>query len=151
DIPADPRGPSWTMLADVRFTQDPAYSMAQPQIAAMMISEKAGAVFTASTLDWTLGLSQDADTWSAIDQITLNLFVRFAGLGPACDIVGFDANGAVQVDRTNLGFRSSWEVMLAGAFTRTDRDQLVLYDPDGGALAIVGFDGTGRVDLDHTD
>jgi len=151
DQATDHRDDSWTTLADVAFTPKGAKPSDPPQVATMMISEKAGAVFTASTIDWTLGLSQDDDSWSAVDQITLNLFVRFAGLGPACDIVGFDANGAVQVDRTNLGFRSSWEVMLAGAFTRTDRDQLVLYDPDGGALAIVGFDGTGRVDLDHTD
>ena len=41
--------------------------------------------------------------------------------------------------------------MLAGAFTRSDRDQLVLYDRAGGALAIVGFDNSGRANLDRTD
>src|SRR5262249_40575889 len=145
------RDKSWTTLADVRFTQNAAEASDPPEIATMMISEKAGAVFTAATIDWTRGLSQDDDSWSAVDQITLNLFARFAGLGPACDIVGFDANGALQVDRTNLGFRSSWQVMIAGAFTRTDRDQIVLYDPPGGALGIVGFDGTGLSNLDRTD
>jgi hypothetical protein len=151
DIATGERDHSWTTLADVRFASEAKQASDPPEIATMMISEKAGAVFTASTVDWTRGLSQNADSWSAVDQITLNIFVRFAGLGPACDIVGFDSNGAVQVDRTNLGWRSSWKKMIAGAFTRTDRDQIVLYDPAGGALAIVGFDGTGRANLDRTD
>jgi len=151
DLATGQRDDSWTTLADVRFASEAAQSQDPPEIAMMMISEKAGAVFTASTVDWTRGLGQDADSWSAIDQITLNLFVRFAGLGAACDIVGFDSNGAVHVDRTNNGWRSSWDVMIAGVFTRTDRDQLVLYDRAGGALAIVGFDGTGLANLDKTD
>jgi len=151
DLATGQRDDSWTTLADVRFASEAAQSQDPPEIAMMMISEKAGAVFTASTVDWTRGLGEDADSWSAIDQITINLFVRFAGLGAACDIVGFDWNGAVQVDRTNNGWRSSWDVMIAGAFTRTDRDQLVLYDRAGGALAIVGFDGTGLANLDKTD
>jgi len=148
DVATGHHDDSWTTLADVRFPSDAADP---PEIATMMISERAGAMFTASTVDWTRGLSQDAGSWSAVDQITLNLFVRFAGLGAACDIVGFDSNGAVQVDRTNNGWRSSWDVMIAGAFIRTDRDQLVLYDRTGGALAIVGFDGTGLANLDRTD
>jgi hypothetical protein len=151
DLPTGKRDGSWTMLADVRFASTPDQVSDPPEIGAMMISEKAGAVFTASTIDWTIGLSQDPSSWSAVDQITLNLFVRFAGLGAACDIVGFDSNGAVQLDRTNIGFRRSWDVMRAGAFVRTDRDQLVLYDRAGGALAIVGFDGTGLANLDRTD
>jgi hypothetical protein len=141
----------WTTLADVHFAAKEAEASNPPEIATMMISEQAGAVFTASTIDWTRGLSQDANTWTAVDQITLNLFVRFGGLGAACDIVGFDSNGAVQVDFTNIGFRSTWDVMLAGAFTRSDRDQIVLYDRAGGALAVVGFDNTGRANLDRTD
>lgn len=151
DVPTGERDDSWTTLADVRFASSSPEASDPPEIATMMISEKAGAVFTASTVDWTQGLSQDANSWTAIDQITLNLFVRFGGLGAACDVVGFDANGAVQVDRTNIGFRSTWDVMLAGAFTRSDRDQIVLYDRAGGALAIVGFDNTGLANLDRTD
>ena len=66
----------WTTLADVHAALEEEEKDDPPEIATMMISEKTGAVFTASTVDWTLGLSQDADTWTAIDQITLNLFVR---------------------------------------------------------------------------
>jgi len=151
DAATGERDNSWTTLAEVKFASTMDQASDPPVIASMMISEKAGAVFTASTIDWTQGLSQDADSWSAVDQITLNLFVRFGGLGAACDVVSFDANGDVQVDRTNIGFRSSWDVMLAGAFTRSDRDQIVLYDRAGGALAVVGFDNTGLVNLDPTD
>ena len=69
------------------------------------------------------------------------------GIGAVCDIVGFGLNGEVQVDFTNIGFRSTWDVMLAGAFTRRDRDQIALYDRAGGALAVVGFDNAGRANL----
>jgi hypothetical protein len=151
DFATGERDASWTTLADVKFASSSEDASDPPEIATMMISEKVGTVFTASTVDWTQGLSQDADSWSAIDQITLNLFVRFGGLGAACDVVGFDGHGAVQVDRTNIGFRSTWDVMLAGAFTRSDRDQIVLYDRAGGALAVVGFDNTGLANLDRTD
>jgi hypothetical protein len=65
--------------------------------------------------------------------------IVYRGLGGACDILGFDSDGALQVDCTNIGFRSTWNVMLAGAFTRSDRDQLVLYDGVVGALGVVGF------------
>jgi hypothetical protein len=143
DVLSGERDASWTELAGVRF--------GGKEIAAMMIHEKRGAMFTASTVDWTIGLSQDPAAWTAVDQITLNLFVRCGGLGAVCDIVGFDSAGHVQVDFTNIGFRSTWDVMLAGAFTRSDRDQLVLYDRAGGALAIVGFDNSGRANLDRTD
>jgi hypothetical protein len=143
DVRSPDRDASWTDLADAFFDGR--------EIGAMMIHEKAGVMFTASTVDWTIGLSQDPAAWSAIDQITLNLFVRLGGLGAACDIVGFDSAGQVQVDFTNIGFRPSWDVMLAGAFTRSDRDQLVLYDRVNGALAIVGFDNSGRANLDRTD
>jgi hypothetical protein len=34
-----------------------------------------GIVFTAPTLDWTLGLSQDA-SWNAMDIITRNVLIR---------------------------------------------------------------------------
>jgi hypothetical protein len=34
-----------------------------------------GWVFTAGTINWSLGLSQD-DDWNAIDQITRNVFDR---------------------------------------------------------------------------
>jgi N,N-dimethylformamidase beta subunit-like, C-terminal len=151
DVAAGEHGPSWNALADAHFASKADEASNPPEIATMMISEKAGTVFTASTIDWTRGLSQDANSWTAIDQITLNLFVRFGGLGAACDIVGFDSNGAVQLDFTNIGLRSTWDVMLAGTFTRSDRDQIVLYDRAGGALAIVGFDNTGRANLDRTD
>ena len=151
DFRSAERNASWTELADVRFAPKDSGFTHAPEIATMMIHEKGGAMFTASTVDWTIGLSQDPAAWSTVDQITLNLFVRFGGLGAACDIVGFDSDGDVQVDFTNIGFRSSWDVMLAGAFTRSDRDQLVLYDRAGGALAIVGFDNSGRANLDRTD
>jgi hypothetical protein len=151
DIATSAADGSWTTLAEARFATDATQLDDPPVIASMRILENKGSVFTAATVDWTRGLSQDANTWSAVDQITLNLFKRFAGLGAACDIVGFDANGAVQVDTTNNGWRSSWDVMLAAPFTRTDRDQVVLYDRAGGALAIVGFDDTGAETLDRTD
>jgi hypothetical protein len=35
-----------------------------------------GTVFTAATLNWSLGLSQDGNAWNAIDQITSNVFQR---------------------------------------------------------------------------
>lgn len=139
----------WKTLADVNFLVG---TDERPQeIATMRVSEKNGTVFTASTTDWTLGLSQDENSWTAVDQITLNIFRRLGGLGAVCDVVGFDSTGAVNMDRTNIGWRSSWEVMIAGPFVRTDRDQLVLYTRAGGALAIVGFDNTGLDTLNRTD
>ena len=139
---------AWKTLAAAKF---PPTGAGAQEIATMRVSEQNGTVFTSATTDWTLGLSQDDTSWTAVDQITLNIFRRLGGLGAACDIVGFDANGAVNVDRANIGWRSSWDVMIAGAFIRTNRDQLVLYDRAGGALAIVGFDNTGLNNLNRTD
>jgi hypothetical protein len=39
----------------------------------------AGNVFTASTTDWSFGLSSSADRWSAVDQITANLLHQLGG------------------------------------------------------------------------
>jgi len=42
-----------------------------------IVQKGKGQVFTAGTINWSLGLSQD-DGWSAIDQITRNVFDRLA-------------------------------------------------------------------------
>jgi hypothetical protein len=45
------------------------------EAATMGVFKRGGTVFTAATMNWTLGLSQDA-TWSELDQITRNVFER---------------------------------------------------------------------------
>jgi hypothetical protein len=49
------------------------------EYATMGIFTRGGTVFTASTFNWTRGLSQNGD-WGAIDQITRNVFDRLGNL-----------------------------------------------------------------------
>jgi hypothetical protein len=41
-----------------------------------VFSHGKGQVFTAATLNWSLGLSQDDESWNEIDQITVNVLTR---------------------------------------------------------------------------
>lgn len=56
----------------------PQYNPIAGSVAATIgiFSNKKGQVFTAGAVNWTLGLSQDGG-WTAIDQITLNVFEHF--------------------------------------------------------------------------
>lgn len=146
DEETEERGPQWKTLASVTYL----LQGQSPVNATMAISEGKGTTFTASTVDWTLGLSAEGPP-NAIDIITLNIFRRLGGLGAVCDLVGFDAEGDVELDQTNVGWRSSWDELLPGAFVRSDRDQILLYDRNGGALGLVAFNGSGRVNLNRTD
>jgi hypothetical protein len=51
----------------------------KPHAAAAMGSfEKGGTVFTAGTINWTLGLSREEGGWNVIDQITWNVITRLS-------------------------------------------------------------------------
>ena len=67
------------------------------------------------------------------------------------DVVGFDAGGAMNLDHTNPGWRNTWDVITAGAFTEARFPTLVLYDRNAGQADVVGFDAGGAMNLDHTN
>jgi hypothetical protein len=85
------------------------------------------------------------------------LYDRSAG---QADVVGFDASGNMNLDRTNSGWRTSWDRIVVGNFVprppnprdhRTPRHQLLLYDRSAGEADVVGFDSTGEMNLDTTN
>lgn len=66
-------------------------------------------------------------------------------------VVGFNASGAVNLDHTNHGWRTSWDVIVPGAFTAAGLPTLALYDRTAGEGDVVGFDAGGAQNLDHTN
>jgi hypothetical protein len=75
DVRVDESPGSFVTLAHVPF-HDPG-SGNVTEAATMGIFTRGGTVFTASTNDWTLGLSQDGG-WGPIDQITWNVFTQLS-------------------------------------------------------------------------
>jgi hypothetical protein len=55
------------------------------------------------------------------------------------------------LDTTNSGWRSSWDVIVAGDFIGNGRQQILLYDRAAGQADVVGFDSNGRTNLDTTN
>jgi hypothetical protein len=77
------------------------------------------------------------------------LYDRAAG---HADIVGFNNNGLeAGLDTGHDGYRNSWDTIVAGNFIGNGRQQVLMYDRNGGAAAIVGFDNNGKINLDPTD
>ena len=73
--PVDGNGPTaFTTLAQSNDAEG-------SPLATMGIFTRGGTVFAASTIDWTLGLSQD-DGWTVLDQITLNVLDRLSHANP---------------------------------------------------------------------
>jgi N,N-dimethylformamidase beta subunit-like protein len=65
----------FTTLARVPFKDPDSGNVTE--VATMGIFSRGGTVFTASSNDWTLGLSQDG-SWGPIDQITKNVFDKLS-------------------------------------------------------------------------
>ena len=76
------------------------------------------------------------------------LYDRTAGEG---DIYGFDSEGKINLVTANTGWRTSWDLMVAGRFTGNNQKQIVLYDRGAGEADVVGFDGSGTTNLDMTN
>jgi len=76
------------------------------------------------------------------------LYDRTAGEG---DIYGFDSEGKINLVTANTGWRTSWDLMVAGRLTGNNQKQIVLYDRGAGEADVVGFDGSGRTNLDTTN
>ena len=76
------------------------------------------------------------------------LYDRAAGEG---DIYSFDTAGNVNLVTQNQGWRSSWDLMVAGNFIGNGQSQILLYDRNAGQADVVGFDGTGKTNLDTTN
>jgi hypothetical protein len=64
---------------------------------------------------------------------------------------GGDASGVMNLDHTNLGWRQTWDVIIAGDFVGNRKSQIVLYDRIAGQADVVGFDASGAMNLDHTN
>jgi hypothetical protein len=76
------------------------------------------------------------------------LYDRAAG---QADVVGFDNSGAMNLDHTNGGWRTSWDLAVVGNFVGNGRSQVLLYDRAAGQADVVGFDNSGAMNLDHTN
>ncbi|HEX6771354.1 MAG TPA: kelch repeat-containing protein [Acidobacteriaceae bacterium] len=55
------------------------------------------------------------------------------------------------LDTTNSGWRTSWDVIVAGDFIGNNKQQILLYDRAAGQADVVGFDSNGRSNLDTTN
>jgi hypothetical protein len=113
-----------------------------------------GQVFTAATLNWSLGLSQDGVIRNPIDRITRNVFERLGGVEPeggVADVVDFDGAGNVTLDTTNSGWRTTWDEIVVGNFVGNGREQVLLYDRADGEADVAGFDDFGQMNLDTTN
>jgi hypothetical protein len=66
----------------------------------------------------------------------------------SADLVGFDATGRMNLDTGNAGWRTTWDIIVAGNFIMNGLNQILLYDRTGGSADLVGFDNTGRMNLD---
>jgi hypothetical protein len=73
---------------------------------------------------------------------------RSAGIGR---LIGFDAAGSVSLYRVTPGWRTTWDLVVAGDFVGNGLKQLLLYDRQAGEADVVGFDGLGAINLDHTN
>jgi hypothetical protein len=72
--------------------------------------------------------------------------------GIASDPVAVTINGIHEnLDTTNSGWRTSWDVIVAGDFIGNGRQQILLYDRAAGQADVVGFDANGRTNLDTTN
>jgi hypothetical protein len=71
----DTSPPGFMTLASVTYHKD------KTEAATMGVFMRGGTVFTASTMDWTLGLSQDGN-WGPVDQITRNVIDRLSPRRP---------------------------------------------------------------------
>jgi hypothetical protein len=76
------------------------------------------------------------------------LYDRTAG---QADVVGFDSTGNTNLDTTNSGWRTSWDLIVVGDFIGNGRQQVLLYDRTAGQGDVVGFDSTGNTNLDTTN
>jgi hypothetical protein len=76
------------------------------------------------------------------------LYDRAAGEG---DIYEFDTAGKINVVTPNMGWRTSWDLMVAGNFIGNGQNQILLYDRSAGQADVVGFDGSGNENLDTTN
>ena len=99
DDPCRPRSPEgFLVLAETgAFKEENNQTVLDKSLAACTMglwSNGAGQVFTAATLNWSLGLSQ-GDSWTAIDQITLNVLrtlgARWIGPGTLSTVRGLVA------------------------------------------------------------
>jgi hypothetical protein len=85
---------------------------------------------------------------SALISTQLMLYDRQAGLG---GVIGFDASGWISLDSIAGGWRTTWDLAVAGDFIGNGKSQVLLYDRQAGQADIVGFDGNGDINLDHTN
>jgi hypothetical protein len=75
--PCTPSSPlSFLPLAEVPQVDDEGRPTGRVACTMGIFSSGKGQVFTAATLNWSLGLSQSDQGWNAIDQITRNVFDR---------------------------------------------------------------------------
>jgi hypothetical protein len=79
-------------------------------------------------------------------QSQILLYDREAGQAA---VVGFDANGAKNLDHINTGWSKSWDIIVPGNFLENGLSQILLYDRKAGHAAVVGFDANGAKNLDH--
>ncbi len=57
----------------------------------------------------------------------------------------------VSLDTTNSGWRTSWDLIVAGNFVGNGKQQILLYDRAAGQADVVGFDANGKTNLDTTN
>jgi hypothetical protein len=89
-----------------------------------------------------------APSGPATSKLRTLLYDRAAG---QADIFGFDALGKVTLDTPNIGWRTSWDLMVAGTFLGNGQTEVLLYDRNAGQADVVAFDGSGKVSLDNTN
>jgi hypothetical protein len=72
--------------------------------------------------------------------------------GIASDPVSVTVSGVREnLDTTNSGWRTSWDVIVAGDFIGNNKQQILLYDRAAGQADVVGFDSHGNANLDTTN
>ena len=72
--------------------------------------------------------------------------------GIASDPVSVFVSGVrVNLDTTNSGWRTSWDLIVAGDFIGNGHGQVLLYDRTAGQADVVGFDANGNTNLDTTN
>ncbi|HEY1979127.1 MAG TPA: hypothetical protein VGH13_03500 [Xanthobacteraceae bacterium] len=53
--------------------------------------------------------------------------------------------------KANLGWRTTWDVLVVGNFIGNGKSQVLLYDRAAGQADVVGFDLQGAMNLDYTN
>jgi hypothetical protein len=93
----------------------------------------AGTIFTAGTTDWSFGLSQSADQWSEIDQITANLLHLYGSAQRLAHHFGA-ATPPLDGQDPSAALRQQWDDLRVRGRKILDVDDAGLQESRGVAL-----------------